>query len=224
MRFAKFLEGVEGIEAGKVYSESEIHLVRDELESGSARVLESVPYMESSTFTGVCVLKSEKGPMGILFHSGDSFLLECDLERGQVRSCTRNDFLMIGRTRSFSQVEVVDMTRSKRYLLGTDGFSCLELPDRKEDFLLALFRTQNVEAVADILVDQFGNGAGDDIALLGFDPAGLLLYPASRARLVMGGTNSREEEKIQSLFLSGSCLDRYEPYGGSSLEGFEGLR
>lgn len=224
MRFAKFLEGFEGISAGKAYSESELHLIRDELESKTARVLQAVPYMESSTFTGVCVLKSEKGPMGILLHCGDSFLLECDPEQGQVRSCTRNDFLMVGRTRSFSQVEVVDMTQRKRYLLGTDGFACLKLPDRKDGFLAALFRTQGVESVADILVDQFAGGAGDDIALLGFDPAGLLLYPGSRARLVMGGTNSREEEKFQSLFLSGGYPDRYEPYGGSSLEGSESLR
>lgn len=225
MRFAEFMEEVDSISAGNIYSERDINLIKDELERSSAKILESVPFRENSTFTGLCVFKSEKGPMGILFHSGDSFLLECDLETKHVRCCTRSNFLMIGRTRSFPQLEVVNMAESKRYLLGTDGFSCLELPGQRDDFLMGLFETQGVEMIADFLVDNFaGSNAGDDIALLSLDPAKLLLYSGGRTRLVMGGTSSREEEKIQLPYLSGDYSDWYEPYGSFSLQSSERLR
>jgi hypothetical protein len=174
-------------------------------------------------FTGICVLNAEKGPKGILFHSGDSFLMEIDLQHRSVRTLTRDDFHMTGRTKIFSQVEVLD-AGSRLYHLGTDGFSRQELPGKRDDFLLGLFESQGVERIADTLLDSFaGSRTGDDIALLGLNPAKLPLHDDVRTRLIMGGTSSGEEERIQSFF-SADYSDWYQPHGSFSLKGAERMR
>ena len=219
VRFAGMLETLKSVSSDRVYGEEELIDMQRMLMDKSGEILEAVPFWDSSTFTGILVARRERGAKGIIFHTGDSLLLECDLTAGKVGQHTRNNFWMVGRSKSFFQVDSIEIGVGTRFLLATDGISGINIPAAdKESFYLDLFKEYRVEMIPDVLMERCdeNDAARDDIAVLSLEPN---LLTHSMARLIIGGTSSREEESMRRDVAEDSVSGTYAPYTSFNLNG-----
>jgi hypothetical protein len=212
IRFAGMLEGIPDIQSGKTCSDAEQAAIREKLEYQSELILGEMSFSRSCTFTGVLILKTETGYQGLLLHTGDSLLLQCDLDTGTVRQLTQNNFWMVGRTSRFFQIETISLSKQTRLLLATDGFSCLKTPGpgRREDFVRQLFETHPVEKIVDILMDGYdAHGiARDDLAMVSLHPE--RIHPLDQ-RIILGGTTNHLERLFQEGKTTADDDDLYLP-------------
>lgn len=178
----------------------------------SEQVLQTIPYTESCTFTGLLVAKTETGNRGILLHSGDSVLYEVDRETSVSKSRTRSNFLMVGKSKRFSQVEEFDIPSGALFILATDGVSDLRspgFPDRNES-LADFAERYPVEEVPDRLIDAIDTQrtTTDDLVIVALDPNRLRW---AEATILLGGTDEREEKRYRKKCSQDLYEDNFVP-------------
>lgn len=213
LRLSDALEGLPRLGTGDVCGEAEMAALKAEVEVRSATVLgEMSSPTESCTLTAVLILRTEAEWRGLVLHTGDSLLLQCDLGGYTVRRITESNFWMVGRTRRFFQVEYIPLTERSRLLLATDGFTGLRPPaaGTREDQVRQLFDEHPVEEVPDALIDGCDavDRIRDDLALVSLEPAGIFF---NDRRVLLGGTTTYLERRFQEGLTSGQFRNLYEP-------------
>jgi hypothetical protein len=176
------------------------------------QVLQTIPYTESCTFTGILLGRTGAGSRGILFHTGDSLLYEVDRKTRASRSMTRTNFWMVGKSKRFFQVEEIDIPSEAIFLLATDGVADLGSGNRNDrnDCLADFAARYPVEEVPDRLVEAIDvqETATDDLVIVALDPNRLRF---SDATILLGGTDEQEERRYRSQCREHLHEDGYAP-------------
>ncbi len=175
-------------------------------------VLQTIPYTESCTFTGVLVAKTEAGRRGVLFHTGDSLLYQVNRESNASKILTTSNFWMVGKSKRFFQVDELEIEPETIFILATDGVSDLNSQDRVErhESLVDLVGRYPVEEIPDRLVEAIDmqQTATDDLVILALDPERLRL---SETTILLGGTEEGEEKHYRNRCSQAFYKDGFVP-------------
>jgi serine/threonine protein phosphatase PrpC len=178
----------------------------------SEEVLQTIPYTESCTFTGVLVASTEAGKKGILFHTGDSRLYEVNRKTCASRSMTPSNFLMVGKSKRFSQVEKIEIPPEAMFILATDGVVDLSSEDRvgRHESLAEMATRYPVEEIPDKLVEAIDlqQATTDDLVIVALDPDQIR---SCEATILLGGTEEREEKRYRKKCSQDLYEDAYVP-------------
>ncbi|MFC1823656.1 hypothetical protein ACFL9T_13175 [Thermodesulfobacteriota bacterium] len=185
--FALMLDAFTDFDPQVTYSAEVFQKIKSDLTQRAEELLTEVSFSESSTFTGMLMVSTNEGLKGIILHTGDSLLYRytgCNLEQ-----ISKSNFWMVGRTRHFYQVGEVDIPNGTAFLMATDGFSNLALPEipGRDECIINLIRDYDIEDVPRVLLEKYDSGLKpmDDIGLILFRPENL---PLSKKREIIGGT------------------------------------
>ena len=210
--FSKMLSEINDLSADCVYEDEEVIALQEQIKGKAELLLQSLSFGDGCTFTGILILKTGKGLMGLLLHTGDSLILACDLQSGNTQQLTKDNFWMVGRSQHFFQIEELHINRGTRLLLATDGFGNFPVPDEmsREEYVLKLFDSLSVDEIPDSFFDRVDslNAAWDDTALIAINPSAMAHFPAS---CIVGGTSSTEEKAFREEKKLGIYKDQYLP-------------
>ena len=211
-KLATGLEALPSPDPGKVFSLGEFDRLSRSVIDISEEVLQTIPFTESCTFTGVLVARTEPGQKGILFHTGDSRLYEVDRKTRVSRNMTNNNFWMVGKSKRFYQVEEIEIQPEAMFILATDGVIDLSSQDRVErhESLADFANRYPVEEIPDRLVEEIDRhqATTDDLVILALDPGRLR---SSETTILLGGTDEREESRYRRKCREDLYEDGYVP-------------
>jgi serine/threonine protein phosphatase PrpC len=209
----KLARGLEALpDPGRVFSLEEFaQFSRDAIDM-SEQVLQTIPYTESCTFTGILVAETEGGTKGILFHTGDSLLFEVNRGTSEARTMTTSNFWMVGKSKQFYQVEEIEIAPEAVFILATDGVADLNAQDYdgKNESLVKLVSRYRVEEVPDRLVEAIDlqRSTTDDLVIVSVDPH---RQRASETTILLGGTEDKEERRYRKRCREDFYEDRFVP-------------
>lgn len=210
--FATMLTRIISPSGEEVYGEKEVKILKRQLIAESDHLLQALSFGDGCTFTGILLLRTKVGMTGLLFHTGDSLLFSCDVQTGESRQWSKNNFWMVGRTPHFFQVEDLLILPHTRLLLATDGLANIPFPpsQSREETLLTLFEISGPEEIPDRLLDGHETlpGGWDDTAIIALNPYSL---PILSACFLFGGTSQQEERIFQQGKRQGLYQNRYLP-------------
>jgi len=193
-KFSAALDSRRVLDPGKTLSTEVFGRIRARLIEESEEVLRTIPYTESCTFTGVLVVKTPAGTRGILWHMGDSLLVQVNVKTAEGKRLTTNNFWMAGRSKQFFQVNDLEFPPEAVVILATDGISDLKRAggSNTDGFLVEQAVCLPVEEIPDRIADAIdGQGVQtDDIAVISICPARLF---SLEKRIVLGGTRQDDE-------------------------------
>lgn len=203
---------------GRIFERVEISDIRKRITEESGHLLASLPFGAGSTFTGVLILESFNGMAGIVMHTGDSYLICCDLKTRIARQYTENNFWMVGRSGRFFQIDEIPIDESTILVLATDGFDGIKLPPgcSREEFVMNMVETYNPDAIPDRLFPTLCSAEWDDVALITFYPE---MRGVSHGAYIIGGTSQQEELMFKEKKKKALLEDQFIPV--SMLEGDE---
>lgn len=211
-KLANGLEALASPDPGKTLEPEEFGRLSIGVIDIAEEVLQTIPYTESCTFTGVLVARTEAGQKGILFHTGDSRLYEVNRKTRVSRNMTTNNFWMVGKSKRFHQVEEIEIAPETMFILATDGVIDLSSEDRVERHAsLADFANRYpVEEIPDRLVDEIDlrEVTTDDLVIVALDPDRLR---SCEATILLGGTDEREESRYRTKCSQDFYEDGYVP-------------
>lgn len=211
-KLANGLEALPSPDPGKIFSLGEFDRVSRSVIDTSEEVLQTIPYTESCTFTGVLVVRTEAGLKGILFHTGDSRLYEVNRKTRVSRNMTNNNFWMVGKSKRFYQVEEIEIPAEAMFILATDGVIDLSSEDRVErhESFADFANRYPVEEIPDRLVEEIDlqQATTDDLVILALDPDQLR---SSETTILLGGTDEREESRYRKKCRDDFYEDGYVP-------------
>jgi len=210
--FSKMMSGIDALCADYVYNDEEVISVQEQIKAKAELLIKSLSFSDGCTFTGILILKTGKGIGGLLLHTGDSFLLACDLQSGNTRQLTKDNFWMVGRSQHFFQIEELHINNDTRLLLATDGFGNIHVAESmgREEYVLKLFESLSVDEIPDSIFDRVDNidNAWDDTALIAIDPMTMARFPGC---YIFGGTSAAEEKVFREEKKLGMHKDQYLP-------------
>jgi len=211
-KLATGLEALPSPGPGKIFSLGEFDRLSRDVIDTSEEVLQTIPYTESCTFTGVLVARTEAGQKGILLHTGDSRLYEINPKTRVSRNLTNNNFWMVGKSKRFYQVEEIEILAETLFILATDGVIDLSSQDRVErhESLADFANRYPVEEIPDRLVEEIDlqQATTDDLVILALDPDQLR---SSETTILLGGTDEREESRYRKKCSQDFYEDGYVP-------------
>lgn len=211
----KLVQGLEGLPSPdpneELSPEAFERFSRNVIEISEA-ALKTIPYTESCTFTGILVATTEVGVKGVLFHTGDSRLYEVNRKKRSSRNMTPSNFLMVGKSKHFYQVEEIGIEPETMFILATDGVIDLSSEDRVErhESLVDFACTYPVEELPDRLVEAIDRqqATTDDLVIVAVDPGQLR---SSNTTILLGGTEEREESRYRKKCRQDVYEDNYVP-------------
>ena len=210
--FSKMLTGIDALCADYVYNDEEVIFLQEQIKGKAELLLQSLSFGDGCTFTGILILKTGKGFLGLIFHTGDSFLLACDLHARNAFQLTKDNFWMVGRSQHFFQIEEMQINNETRLLLSTDGFSNITVPEgmSREEYVLKLFRLLSVDEIPDRFFDGGDDldTVWDDTAIITIDPSVMTHFPGC---CIVGGTSPAEEKAFREEKKLGIYKDQYIP-------------
>lgn len=213
--FAAMLTRIISPSGPEVYGKKRARTLKRQVITETDRLLQTLPFGDGCTFTGILLLRTEKGMTGLLFHTGDSLLFFCNVQTGESRQWSKNNFWMVGRTAHLFQVEELPVSLHTRLLLATDGLAHIPFPPSRsrEETILKLFQTFGPDEIPDRLLekDEPLSGGWDDTAVIALDPYSL---PILSGCFLFGGTSRTEESIFQEEKKQGLYQDRYHPSVG----------
>ena len=211
-KLATALEALPSPDPGKIFSLGEFDRLSRSVIDISEEVLQTIPYTESCTFTGVLITRTEAGTKGILFHTGDSRLYEVNRKTRESKNRTNNNFWMVGKSKRFYQVEGIEIEPETMFILATDGVIDLSSQDRVErhESLADFSNRYPVEEIPDRLVEEIDlhEATTDDLVILALDPHELR---SSETTILLGGTDEREESRYRKKCSQDFYEDGYVP-------------
>ena len=197
---------------GKVFSLEEFDRFYRSTIDSAQEVLQTIPFTESCTFTGVLVTRTEDGLKGILFHTGDSRLYEVNRKTRVSTNRTTTNFWMVGKSKRFYQIEEIDVAPDAIFILATDGVIDLSSEDRVErhESLADFTGRYPIEQIPDRLVQEIDvqEATTDDLVIVALDPARLR---SCEATILLGGTDEREESRYRKKCNQDFYEDGYVP-------------
>ena len=210
--FSKMLSEVDALCADYVYEDEEVIALQEQIKAKAELLIKSLSFSNGCTFTGILILKTGKGLLGLMFHTGDSFLLACDFQSGNTQQLTKDNFWMVGRSQHFFQIEELHINSDTKLLIATDGFGDIPVPEgmSREKYVLKLFDSLNVDEIPDRFFDRVDNlkTAWDDTAIIAIDPNAMASFPGC---CIIGGTSSAEETTFREEKKMGIYKDQYLP-------------
>jgi hypothetical protein len=210
--FSKMLSGIDAHCADYVYSDEEVISLQEQIKGKAELLLQSLSFGDGCTFTGILILKTQKGLSGLMLHTGDSLILACDLQSENTQQLTKDNFWMVGRSQHFFQIEELHLNSDTKLLLATDGFGNFPVPEgmNREEYVLKLFDSLSVDEIPDSFFDRVDNldTAWDDTALIAIDPSAMVNFPAY---YIFGGTSAAEEKAFREDRKLGIYKDQYLP-------------
>jgi hypothetical protein len=210
--FSKMLSEIDALSADYVYEDEEVKSLQELIKGKSELLMQSLSFRDGCTFTGILILKTRKGLRGMMLHTGDSFLLACDLQSGNTQQLTADNFWMVGRSRHFFQMEKLHINNDTKLLLATDGFGNIPVPEGicREEYVLKLFRSLSVDEIPDSFLDRVDNffTVWDDMAIIAIDPMAMTYFHGC---FILGGTSQAEEEAFSEKKKKGMYKDQYLP-------------
>lgn len=208
--FFKMLSGIDALCADYVYNDEEVISLQEVIKTKAELLIKSLSFRDGCTFTGILILKTEKGLLGLMFHTGDSVLLACDLHSGNIQQLTKDNFWMVGRSQHFFQIEEMRISGETKLLLATDGLGNVFVPEgiSREEYVLKLFQSLSVDEIPDCFFETGDNpdAAWDDTAIIAIDPSAMAHFPAC---YILGGTSSAEEKSFREEKKLGIYKDQY---------------
>ena len=208
--FSRMLTDKLFLSARKVYSAKEIIALKERLIIEAEKLLVEFSFRDSCTFTGVLLLKTTKGITAVIFHTGDSVLISCNMRLKTARQVTKSNFWMVGRSQHFFQVEELPVDSDIRLLLATDGIRDIPASpwSSHEELILELLDTCSPEELPDHLstMRKESSSGYDDLAIIAIDPCSL---SDSSGRFILGGTSGNEEIFFQHEKNRGLYQDHY---------------
>jgi hypothetical protein len=211
-KLAKGMDTLPSPDPGKPFSLEEFGRFSCAVIDTSEEVLQTIPYTESCTFTGVLVAGTEAGKKGILFHTGDSRLYEVNRKTSESRNMTANNFWMVGKSKRFYQVEEIEIPPETMFILATDGVVDLSSQDRVErhESLVDFANRYPVDEVPDRLVEAIDlqQATTDDLVIVALDPDRLR---SSETTILLGGTEESEESRYRKKCRQDFYEDSYVP-------------
>jgi hypothetical protein len=211
--FSKMLSGIDSLSADYVYEDEEIKSLQELIREKAELLMKSLSFRDGCTFTGILIFKTGKDLRGLMLHTGDSFLLACDLHSGNTNQLTKDNFWMVGRSQHFFQIEELHINSDTRLLLATDGFGNIPVPEgmSREEYVLKLFRSLSVDKIPDSFFDRVDNfvTAWDDTAIIAIDPMAMVHYLGC---FILGGTSQAEEKAFNGEKERGMYMDQYIPF------------
>lgn len=210
--FARMLEEKALLNTHKIYSQNEVSALQRQLATESEKLLASIPFRESSTFTGVVLLQTTDGITAIVMHTGDSLLFKFDLATSISSQFTNTNFWLVGKTQRFFQIDNLPIGGTTRLLLATDGFYDISVPPEtnREEFLLHSFEAYSPDELPDLLLREpdVRPDTGDDMTIITINPSAMIRFPE---RIIIGGTTGKEERTYQKERNQGLFADQYVP-------------
>jgi len=211
-KLATGLEALPSPDPGKIFSLGEFDRLSRSVIDTSEEVLQTIPYTESCTFTGVLVVRTEAGQKGLLVHTGDSRLYEVNPKTRVSRNMTNINFWMVGKSKRFYQVEEIEILPEAMFILATDGVIDLSSQGRVErhESLADFANRYPVEEIPDRLVEEIDlhQATTDDLVILALDPEQLC---SSETTILLGGTDEREESRYRKKCSQDLYEDGYVP-------------
>jgi hypothetical protein len=217
--FSTMLTGIMSPSHGRVYGEKEVKALKRQLIEESDHLLRTLSFGDSCTFTGILLLRTKQGMIGLLFHTGDSLLFSCNIQSGQSRQWSKNNFWMAGRTPHFFQVEDRPIMPQTRLLLATDGLTNIPTPpfQSREEFVQKLFETSSPDEIPDRLIEtnETLSSRWDDTAIIALNP-----YSGHNISgcFIFGGTSPMEEQIFQDKKRKGLYPDCYHSLDGQEAQ------
>jgi len=212
LKFAEGLEDLSSFDAARTISREAFDRIGRSILERSECLLQTIPYTESCTFTGILVVTSEARKKAILFHTGDSLLFEVNPVTSEAKEITTSNFWMVGRSKRFFQVEEIEIRPEAVFILATDGVRDLHNSDRgdRSESLVRFARQVPVEEIPDRVVESIDRRQvpTDDIVVVSLHPDRLRFFDA---RILLGGTEEGEETRDREERNSGLYEDRYVP-------------
>ena len=211
-RFADMLSGFSSFDPLRTYTAARLDEIRRELKERSEEILQTIPYFESCTFTGILMVRTDEGLKGLLLHTSDSFLLQCNGNTDKPTRVTESNFWMAGRSKRFYQHGLIDIDPEATLIFSTDGFYDLKFPGNayRAEFLNEFIANNPIEEIPDKLIENYDlrKTPVDDIGMIALHPHRL---PLGKIRIIMGGTTGIEEEDYQGKCRKGLYADEYLP-------------
>jgi len=163
--------------------------LRDVLVEATEELILEVDYKGSTTFTCLIVVQEPDRVKGLILHAGDSCLFSIDPYRGDVSQLSWTNLNFIGKCDVLSQVELVEIRQSTRFMICTDGLQALARNKRYQDLqeiLMESFSQSEVDTIPDILIDHYGRDIDlpDDVTILALNPNRL---PGTGNTAIRGG-------------------------------------
>jgi len=193
-----------------VYSQQEWADLKDVIVQHTHMLLESILFEVNCTFTGILIANTDLGREGIVFHTGDSLLYQCNNKTGKSSLVTQSNFWMIGKTKQLYQVDTMVIEESTRLLIATDGLSDIDVTDGvdRNEFIGNLFQENAVENIPCVLLDRgrLKQGYVDDVGIITINPNEL--YSDDKI-VVIGGTTSNVEQMFQERVANEYYQDNY---------------
>jgi Stage II sporulation protein E (SpoIIE) len=212
LKFAQGLEDLSSFDAARTFSQEAFDRIGRSILERSEGLLQTIPFTESCTFTGILVMSTEAGKKGILFHTGDSLLFEVNPVTSEAKEMTTSNFWMVGRSKRFFQVEEMEIPPEAVFILATDGVRDLQSQDRgdRSESLVRVASQVPVEEIPDRVVETIDRRQvpTDDIVVVSLHPDRLRFFDA---RILLGGTVEGEETHIREERNAGLHEDRYLP-------------
>jgi hypothetical protein len=211
-KFDNLLTGILSSSHGRIYEEKEIKRVKRQLIAESHQLLQTLSFGDSCTFTGILLLRTTEGIIGLFFHTGDSLLFSCNVETGRTRQWSKNNFWMVGRTSHFFQVEERPLKPPMRLLLATDGLTLIPISplENREVLIRTLFQNLSPDEIPDRLLEshEISVPGWDDMAIITLNPYAL---PVLEESFLIGGTSRIEEGVFREEQRQGLWKDQYLP-------------
>jgi len=211
--FSKMLSGIDALSADYVYEDEEVNSLQEQIKGKAELLMKSLSFRDGCTFTGILILKTRKGLGGMMLHTGDSFLIACDLHSGNTNQLTKDNFWMVGRSQHFFQIEKLHINNETRLLLSTDGFGNIPVPEgrSREEYVLKLFQSLSVDQIPDSFFDRSANldTVWDDTAIIAIDPMAMARFSVC---FIFGGTSPTEEKDFSEGKKQGMYKDQYLPF------------
>lgn len=173
LRFSELLDHIAILSTRGSIPEDRLEPLMVEIVDRSRQILRESLSKGTTTFTGILFVASGHATKALLFHTGDSVLLAFHPLHG-LRQISEKNFWLIGKTREFYQVAILDVAPGERYLLATDGLHDLMAPGgtHLNDCIAEVFTRYPVHDVPDRLIGSCDTKteARDDLALLALAP------------------------------------------------------
>jgi len=139
------------------------------------RLIERVDYHSSTTFSCIICVNNRDHPVALMLHSGDSCVFTVDTEENSIKQVSRSSINFVGRSATLSQVELLDIRNSTRFILCSDGLHALARHPLRltlPEILLWAAKHPEVHEIPEILLNRYARQVElpDDVAVIAIDP------------------------------------------------------
>ncbi|MDQ7783306.1 MAG: hypothetical protein RDU20_10530 [Desulfomonilaceae bacterium] len=139
------------------------------------RLIESVDYRSSTTFSCMICLRTEDNVAAIMLHAGDTCIFKVNTIENTIEQISRSSINFVGKADKISQAEPVEVQHDTRFVLCSDGLQVLARNSEGrtlQAILLEAMRHPEVHEIPDLIMKRYVPQIElpDDLAVIVLDP------------------------------------------------------